>query len=272
MAPQSNWFGRLGGYHVDPFRDPRRNLDAVLLCGGAVKPVDAAELRVLSVNGVKLALGDLVSGFERATGHGITVVLGEAGILRKRIEQGEAFDVAILPRPAIDELVKQNMVAPGSPADVVRIIYGMGVRTGAPKPDASSPDAFKRWLLAANSIVYTDPATGGVSGVFFARMLDGLGIANEVRSKGKLTAGVLNAEAVARGEADIAFQTRHEILAVPGIEFVPLPAAYQSTGGAVFTAGVGAGVRETDAARAFVQFLAGPVAAALIKAKGMEPG
>jgi molybdate transport system substrate-binding protein len=232
----------------------------------------AAEIKVLSVNGVKLVLPDLVSNFEQNSQHKVAVSLGEAGVLRKRIEGGEAFDVAILPRPATDALMQQTKIAAGSPVDVVRAAFGIGTRSGAPKPDTSSLDAFKRSLLAAKSIVYTDPATGGVTGVFFARVLDELSITNEIKQKSRLTSGVLNAEFVARGEAEVAFQMRHEILAVPGIEFVPLPSEYQKNGVVIFTASVSANAKERDAADAFVQFLSGPVAIPLIKAKGMEPG
>jgi molybdate transport system substrate-binding protein len=232
----------------------------------------AAEIKVLSVNGVKLVLPDLVSNFEQGTGHKVTISLGEAGVLRKRIEDGEPFDVAILPRPATDELVKQSKIAAESPVNVVRAAFGIGTRSGAPKPDTSSLDAFKRSLLAAKSIVYTDPATGGVTGVFFARVLEELGITNEIKPKSRLTSGVLNAEFVARSEAEVAFQMRHEILAVPGIEFVPLPSEYQRNGAVVVTASIGASTKETGAAKAFVQFLSGPVAIPLIRAKGMEPG
>jgi molybdate transport system substrate-binding protein len=115
----------------------------------------AAEIKVLSVNGVKLVLGDLVSNFEQGSGHKVTVDLGEAGVLRKRIEGGELFDVAILPRPAADELVKQNKIAAGSLVNVVRAPFGIGTRIGAQKPDTSSPDAFKRSL--AKMVPKTSP-------------------------------------------------------------------------------------------------------------------
>jgi molybdate transport system substrate-binding protein len=235
----------------------------------AAKP---AEIRVLSVNGVKLVLGDLAGAFESATGHKIVVSLDEAGLLRKRIENGEAFDVAILPRPATDALVKEGRLASGSPVDVVRAAFGFGVRSGASTLDTSSPDAFKRSLLAARAIVYTDPATGGVSGVFFARVIERLGVADAVGPTSKLTAGVFNAKFVASGEADIAFQMKHEILAIPGVEFVALPPEQQSGAAVVFTASLGAGASQSGAAKEFIQFLSGPVAAPLIKAKGMEPG
>jgi molybdate transport system substrate-binding protein len=162
---------------------------AFLSCVAFTATTNAADIKVLSVNGVKLVLGELVSTFEQGTGHKVTVNLGEAGVLRKRIEDGESFDVAILPRTATDELAKQNKVAAGSAVNVVRAPFGMATRAGGPKLDASSLDAFKRSLLAAKSIVYTDPATGGVTGVFFARVLDELGVAKDINAKSKLTSG-----------------------------------------------------------------------------------
>ena len=233
--------------------------------------VQAAELKVLSVNGVKLALPDLIREFERTTGDKVTVGLGEAGILRKRIEEGEAFDVCILPLPATEQLVKQGRLIAGSTVDFVRAPFGMGVRRGEPKPDSGSLDAFRDSLLAVRSVVYTDPATGGVSGVFFARVLENLGIADAVKAKSRLTAGVLNAEHVAKGEADIAVQMRHEILAVPGVDFVAFPSEYQSTGAVVFVLGMGAATDRSDAAGRLIEFLTSPAAAAVITAKEMEP-
>src|SRR5262249_6740220 len=175
-----------------------------------------------------------------------------------------------LPRAATEQLIKQGKIASGSLVNVIRAPFGMGIRSGAQKPDTSSPDAFKRSLQAARMIVYTDPATGGVSGVFFAGVLEKLSITDEIKQKCKLTAGVLNAQYVASGEADIAVQMKHEIVAVPGIEFVPMPS--ELTGGVTFTASVGAHATNADAANSLVHFLTGPTAMPLIKAKGMEPG
>ena len=243
---------------------------AIIIVAGWAAAASAAEIKLLSVNGVKLVLGELAAAFEQATGQNVTISYGEAGVLRKRIEDGEAFDTAILPRAATEQLIKQGKIASGSLVNVIRAPFGMGIRSGAQKPDTSSPDAFKRSLQAARMIVYTDPATGGVSGVFFAGVLEKLSITDEIKQKCKLTAGVLNAQYVASGEADIAVQMKHEIVAVPGIEFVPMPS--ELTGGVTFTASVGAHATNADAANSLVHFLTGPTAMPLIKAKGMEPG
>jgi molybdate transport system substrate-binding protein len=145
------------------------------------------------------------------------------------------------------------------------------VRAGAPKPDISTPEAFKRALLAAKSIVYTDPALGSPSGVHFAKVLERLGIAGEMKAKSKLHDGTsFNAELVAKGEIELAIQQISEILPVRGADLVgPLPGDLQLT--TVFATGIGTAAKEQAAAKEFIQFLASPAAAAVIKAKGMEP-
>lgn len=240
----------------------------IILTEGA--GANAAEIKVLSANGVRAILGDLAGKFESTTGHKVTISYGEAGEIRKRIQDGEMFDATVLPMSVLEELLKQGKIAPGSTVDIARTTFGMGVRTGAPKPDISSVDAFRRSLLAASSIVITDPATGGVSGVHFAAVLQRLGIAEEIKPKLKLNKGTYNAEFVTKGEADIAVQGDHEIRCVPGVEFVPLPTEFQRT--VVFSGALAAGAKEPEAAKALIQFLGGPAAVPVIKAKCMEPG
>jgi molybdate transport system substrate-binding protein len=139
---------------------------AIICIGiGAVNMANAAEIKVLSANGAKLILTALVPEFERASNNKVTIAYGEAGILRKRIQDGEAFDVTILPA-GWDEL--HGKLA-GEPVAIGHTDLGMAVLATAPKPDMSSSEALKRLLLAVKSIVYTDPKTGGISSVLFAR-------------------------------------------------------------------------------------------------------
>ena len=226
-----------------------------------------AEIRVFGVNGVKLVMPDLIRAFERDSSHKVSLALDEAGHLRRRIVAGEAFDLAILPRPAADALAAEGKLAPGRTRDLVRAEFGCGVRGGTPQPGAAL-DAFRAFLLAARKIVYTDPATGGVSGVFFARLVDELGIAAQVAGRGQLTAGVLNAGPVARGEADIAVQMKHELLAVPGIDFVPFPPPYRDSGFVVFSAGPS--LSASSPAGELLEFLAGATAAGRFRARGLD--
>ena len=149
----------------------------------------------------------------------------------------------------------------------------MAIRKGAPKPDISSPDALKRTLLAAKSISYVDPASGGASGIHFTKVLDRLGIANEMKSKTVFPNPKTPAEVgalVANGEAEIGVHIIVELISVAGIDIVgPLPGDLQNT--IVFAAAVMASAKDAEAAKALVNFLGTPEAAAVTKAKGMEP-
>jgi molybdate transport system substrate-binding protein len=254
----------------------RRTLGVVLaitllpIVFGAGTAATAAEIKVLSANGVKAIMIDLANKYERSTGDKVTFSFGEAGEIKTQIQDGESFDVSTLPLTVSEDLVKQNKVVASSTVNIARSSFGMGVRAGAPKPDIDSADGFRRSLLAAKAIVMTDPATGGVSGIHFASVLQRLGIADEIKPKLRLNKGGYNSEFVARGEADIAIQAEHEIRCVPGIDFVQFPVEFQRR--VIFTAGLGASAKEIEASRTFIQFISGPAAAPVIKAKCMEPG
>jgi molybdate transport system substrate-binding protein len=147
----------------------------------------------------------------------------------------------------------------------------MGVRAGATKPNTGSFDAFKGWLLAAKLIVCSDPAIGATTSVYFTRMLERLGIADQMKPKIKFVSDAHTADYVAKGEADIAVQLGNELLAVPGIEFVPLPPEFR-TKDFIFSAGITTGAKEPEAGRALIQFLVAPTAIPVIKAKHLDPG
>ena len=230
----------------------------------------AAEIKVLSANGVRAILVELAGKFESAAGNKITIEFGEAGEIKKRIQDGEVFDMSILPLPVFEDLIKQQKIVAGTTVGVARTTFGMGVRTGDPKPDVSSADALKRSLLATKSIVITDPATGGVTGVHFQSVVERLGIADEIKSKLRLNKGSYNAEFVAKGEADLAVQGDHEIRCVPGITFVAYPVEFQRS--VTFSAGVATTAKEPGLAKTFIQFLSGPNATTVLKAKCMEAG
>ena len=233
----------------------------------------AAEVKVLSAVAMRSALDELAPQFERATGHKLTISYAVAGELRKRIEGGEFGDMTILPRPWFEPLLTQGKITAGSQMIVARSTVGLSVRAGAPKPDISSVDAVRRSLLAAKSIVYGDPAKGGASGVHFVRVLEKLGIVDEMKPKTILIPGAGAAEVVARGEAEVAVSQTIDLIRVAGADYVgPLPLELQNTTDFVFSAGVLTGSKEPDAAKALIKFLSGPDAARVIKAKGMEPG
>jgi molybdate transport system substrate-binding protein len=232
---------------------------------------EAAEIKVLTSVALTSALDELAPQFERATGNKLNIGYSLIADIRKRIVAGETADVVILSRPAMDDLAKQDKIAAGSIVDVVETPVAIAVRAGAPKPDISSADALKRSLLAAKSIVYADPAKGGASGVYFAHVVEQLGIAEQLKSRTILVPGAQAADVVAKGEAEIGVAQASEIVSVSGAQLVgPLPGELGSV--TKFTAGIGAGSKASEAGKSLIQFLRGPDAAPVFKSKGLQPG
>jgi molybdate transport system substrate-binding protein len=232
--------------------------------------VEAAEIKVLASVALTAALNELAPQYERTTGNKLSLGYSLVADIRKRVLEGETADVIILSRPVMDELQKQDKIAPGSIADVAGMAVAVTARAGAPKPDISSPDALKHSLLAAKSIVYADPAKGGLSGVYFARVLERLGIADQMKPKTILVPGDQSAEVVAKGEAEIGVAQTSEIVPVAGAQLVgPLPGDLNLI--TVFSAGLGAGTKAPEAATSLVKFITGPTAAPVLKARGMDP-
>jgi molybdate transport system substrate-binding protein len=227
----------------------------------------AAEIKVLSGSGAKAAVAELGKQFERASGHKVAIAFAVNPQVRRRIESGEAFDVAILNPPVLDALIKQGKVLGDTRTVIGRAGIGMAVRQGAPKPDISSVEAFKRTLLGAGSVSYPGE---GASGKYFAGLIDRLGIGAEMKPKMRPMSAEDNVEAVARGEVEMVAVVASHITGVPGVEFVGLiPQELQTWIG--FTAGVGRDAKEPEAARALLRFFASPAAASILKAAGVEP-
>jgi molybdate transport system substrate-binding protein len=235
-----------------------------VMAGSAAR---AAEIRVLSSNAVKTTLEELAPRFEKATEHKLAFTFGASAALTSDIEKGATFDVAILTASGIDDLLKRGKLA-GSRTDLARSSSGMAVRKGAPKPDISTTDAFKRTLLAAKSIAYVEQ---GGTGIYLKGLFERLGIADELKPKIKLLPPTNPAAfAVANGEAEIGMTQISEILPYAGAELVgPLPAEIQLY--TIFSAGTAANAKEQEAARAFIKFITSPAAAPAFKAKGLEP-
>ena len=229
---------------------------------GAV--VEAAEIKVLSTVGMQPATVELFKSFEAATGHKILVTYGLAAVLRTSVLEGAPADVLVLTSATIDDLVKSGKVVAATKADVARSGVGVGVKAGAPKPDISTPEALKRTIVAAKSIGYSRE---GASGVAFARAVEHLGLTEQVAAKYKDT-GTKAGEMVAAGEIELAAAQIPELMAVPGVDVVgPLPAELQTT--TVFSVGLATEAKDAGAGRALIEFLAGPQAAPVYKAKGL---
>jgi len=232
---------------------------------------DAAEIKVFTSVALTAALNELAPVFEKASGDRLTIVYGLVVELRERVLDGESADVIMITRPMMEELQKRRKFAPDSLVDIVGTSVALTARAGAPKPDIETVEAFKRTLLAARSIVYADPAKGGVSGVVFARALDRLVIADQMKAKTILVpAGAQAPEVVAEGEAELGIALGSEIVPVAGAQLVgPLPGELAST--TVFSAAIGTETKSLAAAKAFIEFLNSARAAPQFKAKGFDP-
>jgi molybdate transport system substrate-binding protein len=245
-----------------------------LICLVAAVSARAVEVKVLSANVFTSVLDNVASDFQQSSGHTVTIVYATAGVVRSRVQSGEFQDAIILPRPMMEELAQQGMVVRGSIINVAHSAVGVAVRNGTPKPDIGSVEAFKRSLLAAQTISYANPARGGATGVLVTQVFKRLGITEEMAQRTRLPPGDQFAvEVVARGEAELALAQPMEVLGQPGGELVGLlPAELQAPANFTFSAAVSPSAKNAEAAHAFVQYLSEPAAAAVFRAKGMTPG
>jgi molybdate transport system substrate-binding protein len=233
-------------------------------------PASAAEVKVLTAGAFKEVVRALVPDFEKQTGHKVTVDIDTAGGLKKRIEGGEAFDVAVITPAVVDDLAGKGKIAAGSQVNLASVGVGVVVKEGAPKPDISTVEKFKQALLAAKSVAYIDPASGGSSGIYIDKLLEKLGIADQIRPKAKLKKGGHVADLVVGGEAELGLHQISEIVPVKGAALVgPLPKDIQNT--TTYAAGLSASAKDSEAAKALIKAFAGPAAAAVLKSKGMQP-
>lgn len=232
----------------------------------------AAEIHVMNSGGFASAYQELAPGFERQTGHKLAAVYGPSmgetpGAIPNRLARGEAADVVIMARSALDALVSAGRVRKGSEVDLVRSRIGLAVKAGAPRPDISSVEGLKRTLLSARSIAYSDSVSGAyVAKELFAR----LGIAGEVASRCRMIPATPVGLIVARGEAEVGFQQISELLPIAGIQVVgPIPDAVQKV--TVFSAGITTKAQSPEAARRLIDYLASRQAWPAIRRSGLQP-
>ena len=238
-----------------------------LLLTGLQLAAQNAPVHVLASNGVKAVIDDLKPQAEKAIGRPLVIEFGTSSAVKKQIEGGEAFDVAILTSDVIDDLSKAGKIAAGTRTEIARCGIGIGVRAGAAKPDIKTSAALKKTLLAAKSISY---AQDGASAAYILQMEDKLGIADAMKAKTILEKGSVGSNArVADGSAEMVLTLVSEILPAKGVDLVgPLPADVQHY--VNFAEGIGPNSKNTDAGKALMKFFASPAVAPTLKAKGME--
>ena len=233
---------------------------APLRCG-------AEPLKVLSAGACERFVAAVAADFEKRQGVQVLVQEDTVGRLVQRINQGERFDVALMTPAGLER--SAGRLERGSQIELARVGIGVAVREKTPRPDIRTVESFKRALRQARTVAYVDPAAGGTSGIYFSRLLERLGIADEIRPKAVLVQGGAVASRVASGDADIGIQMISELVGVKGVVLVgPLPAPVQTY--TVYAGALSAAARDPAGARALLDLLAGPSVAAQLKAAGLE--
>jgi molybdate transport system substrate-binding protein len=235
----------------------------------ATAPAFAAELRVLGAGPVEGAFKDLASAFARATGHTVHGTFDTVGVIESKLKAGEKADILILSVAAIAEMEKAGTLIAGSGSEVGRAASGLAVRAGAPVPSIATPDALKATLIAARSVAYVDPAVGATNGIFFARLIEKLGIADQVNKKAVLLKrGYEVAQTVADGGAEIGNTSLTELTPHKGLTVLgPIPEPLGMV--VTYVAAVTSSSPNAEPARALTAFLTTPDARTRFKAAGL---
>jgi molybdate transport system substrate-binding protein len=235
----------------------------------AVGQAGAADINVVAAGAVEEPFEALTAEFSHASGHKVHAIFGPVGGMMTKLKGGEKADVIVLSVAAMDELDKAGSLVAGSRAELGRATAGVAVRAGAPQPDISTPDAFKKSLQAARTIAYTNPAAGGTTGIYMTGLLERLGLTEEVKKKALMqTSGGAVAAAVASGAAEIGITFTSELLPNKGVKIVgPIP---QSIGLVVaYAAGIATASAQAEPARALVTYMTRPASHDHFKEAGL---
>src|SRR5450759_1920170 len=262
----------MGAYSIAISSPLMKTLSSICMAIGltaiAVAPVQSAELRIFGSRVTKMIVEDVGPQFERMTGHRLVVLTDVAAVMKRRIEQGEAFDLAVLVNFQTDDLIKKGKLVADTRSELMNAGIGVAVRRGAKVPDISTVETFNQTLLDAKSITYLKE---GASTIYLDRLFARMGIAEALRAKTVKPETETVSEAVAAGDVELGLIVIPNILSVPGAQLAgPIPKEIQSY--IVFTAAVAANSPHQQAARDFIACLKSPAAISSIKAKGMIPG
>jgi molybdate transport system substrate-binding protein len=229
-------------------------------------PAQAAEITVLAGMGVISGVSDLAPAYEKLSGHTVTVKFEQAAALNAMINSGAPADIAALQPEQVDNFIKQGKMVAGTKTNFAQAGVGVAVKTGARRPDISTAEAFKNAMINATSIGYSQAG----SGLIAAKVMEKLGIADQLKPKTKFINGLPVAEAVAKGEVEIGLQQINVIIPVEGADYIgPLPNELQDT--VRFSGGVLTVSKQKDLARAFLNFIASADAGPLLRRSAMEP-
>ena len=227
----------------------------------------AAEIRVLTAGAYKSVLMALAPAFEAQSGHKLVIQNETAGGVQQKVRAGEPIDLIVLPPAGADAL--GALLQPGTTRPLAKVGIAVAVRTGAPRPDISTPDAIRAAVIAARAPAWIDPKAGGSSGIYMDRLWERWGIATLVLPKAVLVNGGLVADKLLNDESDLVFQQASELTGVPGVDVLgPLPPEIQSY--TVYAGAIPANSHQAAAARQLLDFLSGPASPPVLAAKGMS--
>jgi molybdate transport system substrate-binding protein len=236
-------------------------------------PLASEELKVLSAVGMQEVVENVGRQFEQKTGHKLVMVFDPLGNMLKRIQNGETGDVIVLPDQGIQRLVNDAKAAATDVTQIARSTVGVAVRKGIPKPDISSPDTFRRAMLAAKAITISDPARGGIATPHILKVFERLGISDEMRAKtvySKVTGAAGIAQVIAETDVTIALNQLQEFVPVAALEIVgSLPGELGLA--TPFSATVMSDAKNVAVARELIKFMLTPASATAIRAQGLQP-
>lgn len=242
----------------------------LLLAAATPSSASAAEINVLGPASFRVLFPKLLPQFEKSSGHKVTAAYAPLGVITERVIKGEAIDVAIVSDKQNEELQKQGKLLAGSRVEIAQVGFTVFVRKGATKPNLSSADALKRTLLASESIAVGDPARGGGASLYTITLLKRLGISEDIKAKSRLEpSGTEVAESVAKGESELGIGVASDLSLVAGIQSVALPPEVQNY--SLYVAGITAGSKQVDAAKALIEYLTSPAVKQALAANGFEP-
>jgi molybdate transport system substrate-binding protein len=235
----------------------------------AATSADAKELKVLTGAGMSMPVKALASAYGQRTGASVSVVSDTAGGVQKRIEAGEKFDLVIGTTTVLDNLTRANKVS-GQHTDLAQMVAGISAKRGTPAPAIADSGQVRATLLQAKTIAYVDPASGGITGVFFLQQADKMGVGQQVRTKAVLKPnGTGVAEAVASGEAQYGVTLISEMLPNKGVTVWPLPDDIQMT--TIYTAAIATNAENAMDAEALLNDLRGPAGRDASLNAGLKP-
>src|SRR5215831_6592421 len=252
---------------------------SVALAGVPAGAVSAAELKILISGAMFGAVRELAGAYEASSGHKLVIEYATVGKIADRVAGDDPIDVAILTAPFFDKLVHAGKMVGSTTGQLARVPIGLAVRQGAPRPDIASVEAFKKTLLDAKFITYSDPRTGDAAGVHMAKVIETLGLAGELEPKTRLISPPPRQSGAQfltglfrRGETEVAMAPISVLLETQGGEILgTIPAELQAPD-LVYFAGTPWTCRQPVEAKAFIDFLMGGSAKAVYRAKGMDPG